>query len=142
MAPHEDRIYHGVQHSPDHDGSVIEVTLPSEGWHLPSPRVLYRLAEPKGLNFTWGYDGRGTSVSAAAVLADVLGLTVEEVDFGGDPQWDGLREAFCHDVLAQQLDEWRLRHRAVVRWADGWYAQSGIKEVPQILREGPPPPQY
>jgi hypothetical protein len=136
---YEDRAYHGVQHAPDNTETVLEVTVPSEGWNDPHPRVLYQLDSPKTHSFTWGYDGAGTSATASAILADALDLDLADVHFQGDPQWTDLREAFCHDVLSQQFDEWRLRRRAVLRWARGWYAHAGIADIPQVLQTLAPP---
>jgi len=48
-----------------------------------------------------------------------------------------LREDFCHDVLSQLCDEWRLRCGVVLRWSLAWYLQRGVTELPGALQEMP-----
>ncbi|MET9987650.1 hypothetical protein [Streptomyces rochei] len=103
--------------------------------------MLRELAEPAADDFGWGYNGGGTSVAAAAILADALLL--------GDPGKCGigyatypedevllqLREDFCDDLLSQLCDQWRLRRGVVLRWSFAWYLQRGINELPAARRE-------
>lgn len=151
---YEDCTYHGIQYGPETDRSDGEewkparilVEKPEFG---PTERqyeltVLRELAEPENRGLGWGYNGGGTSVTAAAVLADALDL--------GDPDKCGigymsssedevlaqLREDFCDDVLSQLCDQWRLRRGVVLRWSLAWYLQRGIDDLPAALRNPPP----
>lgn len=140
---HGTRVYHGIR-SEGRERILVETSEGHPGWGK-EVTVLQELAvtqsQASGLN--WGYNGGGTSTSAAAILADALGLG--GIDEGWRPEldpdypnFDALREDFCVDFLVQFGDEWRLDRTAVLRWARGWYAQSGIQDLPKALQVLPP----
>ncbi|MFC8015442.1 hypothetical protein [Streptomyces cinereoruber] len=143
---YEDRTYHGIQGAgSNEDGwqpARLLVEKPEFGpTQRENVKVLRELPEPEDSGgFGWGYDGTGTSHTAAALLADALDL--------GDPAACGiafiahlenqiliqLREDFCDDVLSQLCDEWRLRRGVILRWSRAWYLQHGITDLPTALR--------
>jgi hypothetical protein len=98
------------------------------------------LEEPEHSGFGWGYNGGGTSATAAAILADALDLDPDEFDLieADDETLESLREDFCTDVLAVCADEFRLRRGAVLRWVRGWYAQHGVTDLPSAVADLPP----
>lgn len=111
----------------------------------PGAKVLRELPKPENSGgFGWGYNGTGTSNTAAALLAGALDLGHPDqcgIGFTAQPQDKDLvrlREDFCEDVLSQFCDEWRLRRGVVLRWARAWYLQRGISDLPRALREPPP----
>jgi hypothetical protein len=136
-----DWTYHGITDNPKSlTGRIVVETShdgPTDREHV---QVLRKLrVSPSRHAFGWGYNGNGTSCSAAAILADALAL--------GDPARAGmtidsptndtlcrLREAFCWDVLTVVGSEWRLRRAGVLRWAHGWYLANGIEILPAVLR--------
>lgn len=129
----EDRTYRGYEEGLG--DSVIAIELaeygPTErgGVQVIATRTSCSGGDLQGLQFGWGYNGTGTSAAAYEVLTDAL----------GEPALDGLREAFCEDVLSQFGPEWRLRRGAVLRWALGWGVQHGrVGELPDVLRALPP----
>jgi hypothetical protein len=148
---YEDCTYHGIQDGPETgredeeewQSTRILVETPESGpTQRKSLTVLRELAEPGG-DFGWGYNGTGTTNAAAAILADALDLgdPVEcGIHFTSEPEdkiLRRLREDFCHDVLSQLCDEWRLRRGVVLRWSLAWYLQRGITELPGALQEMP-----
>lgn len=120
-----DRTYHGLQQGAD-DGSADEEEweparlLVEQTRFGPTEResaaVLRKLEEPEHSGFGWGYNGGGTSATAAAILADALDLDPDEFDLieADDETLESLREDFCTDVLAVCADEFRLRRGAVL----------------------------
>ncbi|MFD6967434.1 hypothetical protein [Streptomyces sp. NPDC059949] len=149
---YEDRTYHGIQGvGSDEDEwqpARLLVEKPEDG---PTQRehvkVLHELKakdEDELGGFGWGYNGGGTSRTAAAVLTDALDLGdpdecgMSMVAYPQDDILVALREDFCSDVLSQFCDEWRLGRAAVLRWARGWYVQRGITDLPAALRDLPP----
>lgn len=149
---YEDRTYHGIQgvggDEDEWQPARLLVEKPEDG---PTQRenvtVLRELvakdADELG-GYGWGYNGGGTSRTAAAVLADALDLGTPEkagLSMSEWPQDDtlvALREDFCIDFLSQFCDEWRLGRAAVLRWARGWYFQRNITELPDALCDLPP----
>lgn len=98
--------------------------------------MLRALSPPEEGDFAWGYNGHGTSYTAAAVLADALDIDIETIAFVGsrpDETLADLREDFCAEVLTDLCDEWRLNRRAILRWAVGWYAKYDLTQAPPIL---------
>ncbi|WP_411119893.1 hypothetical protein [Streptomyces sp. 058-1L] len=147
---YEDRTYYGI---PGGGGDEDEwqparllVEKPEDGpTQRETVKVLRELPEPEDSGgFGWGYNGTGTSHTAASVLADALDLGEPEecgIAFMAHPEdrvLVALREDFCVDVLSQFCDEWRLGRGAVLRWARGWYVQRGISELPTAVRDLPP----
>jgi hypothetical protein len=136
-----DWTYHGIA---DHPTSLTGRILVETSHDGPTSRadveVLRELrVSPAEYSFGWGYNGNGTSCSAAAILADALAL--------GDPAQAGmtidsplneslcrLREAFCWDMLTVLGTEWRLRRAVVLRWSHGWYLSNAIEVLPAVLR--------
>lgn len=117
--------------------SRVLVEVPASG---PTARekteVLRLLSPPEECDFGWGYNGHGTSHTAAAVLADALDVDIETIAFVGsrpDKTLADLREDFCAEVLTDLCDEWRLNRRAILRWTVGWYAKYGLTKAPPIL---------
>jgi len=107
---------------------------PTEREHVT---ILDELFPREESDFGWGYNGTGTSSTAAAVLADALEIDIETISFAGerpDETLADLREAFCAEVLTDLYDEWRLNRRAVLRWVADWFHQRGVSDVPAILR--------
>ncbi len=120
--------------------SRVLVEVPASG---PTERqnvtVLDELAShEEGGDFGWGYNGHGTSYTAAAVLADALELDIEAIAFVGerpDETLADLREDFCAEVLTDLCDEWRLNRRAILRWAAAWFSQHDGTTLPAILAD-------
>jgi hypothetical protein len=146
----QDRTYHGIPSKEEHgewESARIFVEKPEEG---PTERedvtVWAELPAPDDGDFGWGYDGHGTSRAAAAILADALELGDPEecgiavAAYPSDLTLTHLRENFCHEVLSQCCDEWRMRRGLILRWARGWYLQHGITDLPEALRQLPPLP--
>ncbi|MEU8598397.1 DUF6166 domain-containing protein [Streptomyces globisporus] len=148
---YEDRTYHGIQgvggDKEERRPARLLVEKPEDG---PTQRrnvtVLcdLKVKDEELGGFGWGYNGSGTSRTAAAVLADALDLGAPEkagLSMSEWPQDDtlvALREDFCVDFLSQFCDEWRLGRAAVLRWARGWYLQRGVTELPAALHDLPP----
>lgn len=114
----QDRTYHGVQDRTNDSESRLLVEQTAFGaTERELARFLREIHEPEHSGFGWGYNGGGTSETAAAILADALDAAPErfspmavltaEVD-------RRLREDFCVDVLALCADEFRLRRGAVL----------------------------
>ncbi|MFZ3562715.1 hypothetical protein ACOKM5_43035 [Streptomyces sp. BH097] len=150
---YEDRTYHGIRVGPESERGDDEkweparilVEKPEFGpTQRQSVTLLRELAEPEDRGFGWGYNGGGTSVAAAAILADALDLGDPDVSGIGflspaeDDVLSQLREDFCDDVLSQLCDQWRLRRGVILRWSRAWYLQRGITDLPAALTELPP----
>lgn len=148
---YEDRTYHGIQGVGGDQEQRLPARLlvekPEDGPTQRRNVTVLRDLKVKDRElggFGWGYNGSGTSRTAAAVLADALDLGTPEkagLSMSEWPQDDtlvALREDFCIDFLSQFCDEWRLGRAAVLRWARAWYLQSGATELPAALRDLPP----
>lgn len=92
----------------------------------------------EGHTFGWGYNGNGTSVAAAAILADVLDLP-RDLWWGTmsraaeDEVLVRLREDLCREVLIDAADEWRLSRIALLRWICGWYTLNHVGPYPAVV---------
>lgn len=141
----DDRTYHGIEG----DDGVCRIYVESSEYGPTEREIaeqkgrllireLHTPDEEHGAGFGWGYNGGGTSRTAAAVLADALNEPQERYDSARDELTTRFREDFCEDVLAQFCPEWRLSRGAVLRWARGWYAQQGLTPISKVLITLPP----
>lgn len=149
---YEDRTYHGIRgvggDEDERQPARLLVENPEDGPTQRNNVTVLRELKAKDEHelggYGWGYNGSGTSRTAAAVLADALDLGTPEKAGLSMSEWPqnatlvALREDFCVDFLSQSCDEWRLGRAAVLRWARGWYLQRNISELPSALRHLPP----
>ena len=144
----QDRTYHGIQqYESAHDDQEwqparLQVEQAEFGpTGHKDVTVLRRFDVPEDSGSGWGYNGGGTSHTAAAILADALDVDDDWFGVSGDPLNETdkqLREDFCEDVLSQMCDEFRLRRGAVLRWVRGWYAEQQITDLPAAVATLPP----
>jgi hypothetical protein len=130
----EDLSYHGIHG--DVGGNRLHFRLflepthwtPISNMRLAEPVQRQELRHPSDNDFGWGYNGHGTSRTAATILQHALGETPSDL----------LREDFCLDVVAHLTDMFYLRQGAVLRWARGWFAQHPSERMPAALSTLPP----
>lgn len=137
----DDWVYHGYE--PEHGPRRIDVETPESGpTQRESVTVLRRLrpqtSAGEGHTFGWGYNGYGTSVAAAAILTDVLGLPADlwwmTMSRAAEDELSvRLREDLCREILIDAADEWRLSRIAVLRWVCGWYTLNHVGPYPGVV---------
>lgn len=141
MINDEDWVYHAT--TPEDGPRRIEVETSASGPTQREAVTVLRRLRPQirtgeGHTFGWGYNGYGTSVAAAAILTDLLGLPADTwwgtmSPNGEDEVLVRLREDLCREVLIDAADEWRLSRIALLRWIAGWYTLNHLPAPPGLV---------